>query len=114
MNTTPTEHEEAKILHQYLSLRGITHTHICNETYTTSWKQKAKNKAEGVSPGVPDYMIILDSKLIFIELKRVKGGQVSESQKSWIAALNGCESVQAFICKGAQEGIDLIEKLQKA
>ena len=114
MNITPLESEEQKTLVQYMELKGLKFTSIPNSTYTKSWKQKAKNKAEGLRPGLPDMMVILNNKLIFIELKRVKGGQVSDSQKSWIAALNGCESVQAFVCYGAQEGIDLIEKLQKA
>lgn len=110
----PTEHEEQCTLVDYLELKNIKFTSIPNSTYTKSWKQKSKNKAEGLRPGLPDMLVIIKNHLVFIELKRVKGGRVSEHQESWIAALNGCEAVQAFVCKGAQEAMDLIERLEKA
>ena len=110
MAIIPTEHEECIALVQYLKIRGIKHTHINNEMFTNSWKQKNKAKAEGVSKGFPDYCIVIKNKLLFIEMKRVKGGVVSEEQKEWIEKLNGIgKEVEAIVCKGCGEAIDKIE-----
>jgi len=109
----PTEHEEQCALVQYLELKKLKFTSIPNSTYTKSWKQKAKNKAEGLRPGLPDLLVIVKDHLVFIEMKRVKGGRVSEHQETWIAALNDCKSVQAFVCYGADEAMNLIERLNK-
>ena len=107
----PLETEEQKEFVRYLRDKELKHTSIPNSTFTKSWKQKSKNKAEGLNPGLPDLLIIVNNHLVFVEMKRVKGGVISEYQKSWIAALNKCEAVQAFVCKGAQEAIDLIDDL---
>jgi len=105
------EHDEAVVFAQYLQLKGYKFAHIPNETYTTSWNQKRKNKMEGVSSGVPDYLICVKGQLIFIELKRVKGGRVSDNQKGWLEALNDCKSVNALVANGADEAIQIIEKI---
>lgn len=110
----PTEHEECVVLVEYLKLKNIKHTHINNEMWTNSWKQKMKAKKEGVSRGFPDYLILLPGKLLFIEMKRVKGGKVSPQQKEWIEELNKIGSnVEAIVCKGADIAIDEIEKRLK-
>jgi len=106
----PTEHEECVVLSQYLNLKGIKHTHINNEMWTTSWKQKMKAKSEGVSKGVPDYFIIIKNKPLFIEMKREKGGVVSEYQKEWIEAINKCSGIKAYICKGFEAAKKIIDK----
>ena len=45
---------------------------------------------------------------LYIELKRQKGGTVSETQKSWITALAG-QGYKAVVCKGAEEAIGTIK-----
>ena len=107
----PTEHDEAVVLSNWLRYNGIKFAKIPNETFTRSWNQKRKNKIEGVSAGVPDYLICLPNKgLIFLELKRTKGGLVSEAQKEWINLLNTIDNVEAVVCKGAEESINLIKQ----
>lgn len=107
----PTEDSEQRLFVQWLRLNNLPHFRVPNETYTKSWAQKNKNKALGVSAGVPDIFIALPNiGLIAIEMKRVKGGSVSATQKVWIETLNTLPGVQAFVARGANEAIAIIEK----
>ena len=110
-----TEHEESKYLAVYLeglklNKKIIVYSKIPSETYTTSWKQKGKNKSEGVHRGVPDYIIVTPNTVIFCELKTEKGGVVSPDQKIWIESLEG-KTVKAFVAKGHKEAIHTIESM---
>lgn len=74
--------------------------------------EAAHLKAQGVKPGVPDICLPVPSgryTTLYIELKRRKGGRVSEEQKGWIAALNrvGCRAV---VCRGWDEAREEIER----
>ena len=82
-------------------------THTANETYTKSWKQKNRNKAMGVRPGIPDYIIVTKTYVLFIEMKREKGGVVSIDQKKWISSLNEKVS-QAVVCRGFEQAKKVI------
>jgi len=70
-----------------------------------------KLKAEGVKAGYPD--ILLDWPAgghhgLRIELKRLKGGQVSPAQKDWLARLNAA-GYKATVCRGWIEAKTIIE-----
>lgn len=59
-------------------------------------------KLQGVRPGVPDIMLPVPRggfHGLFIELKRCKGGRVSEDQQIWIDRLNRL-GYRAVICRG--------------
>ena len=102
----PLETEEQQAVVQFLEMKGLKFSAIPNSTYTKSWSQKAKNKADGLRAGLPDLLIVLPSKLLFIEMKRLKGSVVSTVQKEWIEALNDInKSIEAVVCKGAEEAI---------
>ena len=108
----PTEAQEARTLAAYLRVRGYKFTHIANETGSGRGArfQGIRNKQQGVSPGFPDYIVLVNDNIIFIELKRTKGGVLSQAQKDWIAALE--EAGQTVrVCKGAQAAIDFIEEV---
>jgi hypothetical protein len=105
----PTEEVEQAEFVQYLRLKGLKFTAIPNSTYTTSFKQKIKNKRQGLNPGLPDLVICLPDKLLFIEMKRVKNGTVSNYQKEWIEELNKIPNVEAVVCRGCGEAIDTVE-----
>lgn len=115
----PYEEVECKILAQYLTLLGLKFSHIPNETYTTSRTQKAKNKLMGVNKGVPDYIIFIKKEkcsanedlLVFIEMKRERGGVVSQEQKDWLANLDKVNGVRAYVCRGFTEAEEVIRKL---
>lgn len=114
MNLIPYEEEEQIALIQYLEIKGIKYTAIPNSTYTKSWKQKKKNKDMGLNPGLPDLLLILPKKLLFIEMKRIKGGVVSKHQKEWIKALNSIgKQIEAVVCRGFEEAIKTIKKYEK-
>ncbi len=106
----PTEYEECVVFSQWLTLKGIKHSHIPNETFTKSWRAKMKNKMMGVSSGVPDYIVCAPKALLFIEMKRTKGGILSKEQTEWLEALYKYMSVLACTCKGAEEAIKKVER----
>lgn len=72
------------------------YSHIPQETFTKSWVTKNKNKAMGVRAGVPDMLIVFPNTVLFLELKRLKGGKVSDAQKAWIEAFNRIEAGTAY------------------
>ena len=111
MEMIPTEEQEQAIVVRYLELKGHKFSHIPNSTFTKSWKVKIRNKQQGVRPGLPDLVIIVNDNLIWLEMKRTKGGVVSSAQKSWHTALEQAGQT-IFIAKGADEAIALIKKFE--
>ena len=72
----------------------------------------AKFKREGLRPGVPDLFLPIARQGfhgIWIEMKRSKGGVVSDVQADWVRFLRG-ESYEAYICEGADETILTIKE----
>lgn len=134
--TNPTEEQEQMAFVQWLRLKGYEHFRVPNETFTKSFKQKAKNKALGVSKGVPDLFVVvpntgtnmvymstidedgsadyepLATRLVAIEMKRKKGGVTSADQKKWITVLNKT-GTQSVVCKGCDAAIEFIESITK-
>ena len=67
-------------------------------------------KREGVTPGVPDIVLPVPRRGyggLYIELKRKKGGQVSEAQREYLAMLNRYGN-KAVVCKGWEQARDVI------
>lgn len=109
------EHDECIDLVSYLDLlmyekKILAYTKVPNETYTKSWNQKRKNKLEGVNPGFPDYIVATTKELVFIEMKRVKGGVVSDNQKAWHAIL-GLLGYKVAVCNGFAEAKMFLQKV---
>jgi hypothetical protein len=64
--------------------------------------EAARLKAQGVCPGVPDLCLPVARGAyhgLFIELKRQKGGRLSDEQKGWLDAL-GRNGYRAIRCDG--------------
>lgn len=119
-NNTPLERFEQSALVDWLEAQGLLFSSTAQSTYTTSWNQKRLNHATGLRKGVPDMLIVIpperavdgSGRVIFVELKRVKGGVVSPEQKKWIAALNAVGgTVDAFVAHGADEAIEEIARV---
>jgi VRR-NUC domain len=72
-----------------------------------SWSQAKKLKAEGLKAGVPDLHLPvarMGYHGLWIEMKRIKGGRLSESQRWWRDAL--CrEGHLVACCAGAEQAI---------
>lgn len=108
---------------QYLQARRLKFTHVKNEVgrgdqreladgrIIRNW-QAMRDVQMGVSPGFPDFVIILPYVgLLIVELKRLQGNEATPAQQEWINALNTIPGVQAACCKGAADLIDLVEHL---
>lgn len=109
---TLTEHEEAVLFAEFLDklqdMGKITlFSHIPHETFTKNWGTKRRNRLEGVKRGVPDYIIITDKKVLFVELKRKKKSNVSEDQKVWNEHLQ-FKQTAAYIARGFDEAVSFV------
>lgn len=115
----PHETDEEIALSDYCKERGFTHWHVPQETYTDSWKQKAKNKAMGVLEGVSDHWIILPTtafikeSLLVIELKRQFGNTPTNAQIKFLKAIGNVQNIGSVCCYGADEAIKVIEEVEK-
>lgn len=68
-------------------------------------------KATGVKSGVPDVMLPVSVGKwlgLFVELKRKKGGRVSDEQKHWIRALTS-NGYRAYVCEGWRHAAESIQ-----
>lgn len=97
----PTEDQEQIDFIGWLDEECIPYWHVPNETFTTSWAAKMKNKKLGVKAGVPDLFLVFKEGLACIEMKRTVGGTLSDYQKMWHEILH-LASVPVFTCKGAE------------
>lgn len=115
----PLEEDDSITFSQFLTLHRLKHTHINNEMWSPSRNQHRKAKAMGVSSGVPDYMIVIKrtqskqnkAHLLFVEMKREKGGVVSPKQQEWIDLLNQVDNVEARVAEGFKEATKIINEL---
>lgn len=83
--------------------------HVPNGGYRDK-REAAKLKAMGVRPGFPDLNLLVARgryKGLFIELKKLKGGVVSEEQENWIQHLNS-QGFCATVCRGWEEAVTVI------
>lgn len=110
----PKERDEQKLLVKYLQIKRIPFYAIPNGGSRN--KIEARNmKAEGVSAGVPDICIPVPNKKyhgLYIEMKRQKGGVVSENQKKWIDRLNQ-NGYLAVVCRGFEEAREVVKEYMK-
>ena len=73
-------------------------------------------KLQGVQPGVPDICLPVPRggyHGLYIELKRRKGGRLSEEQAGWIDRLNRL-GYRAVVCKGWDAAREEIEQYLRA
>src|ERR1700730_1560192 len=106
----PTEEEEQIMTAVWLTKQGIPFFHIPNGGYR-DYREAAKLKRMGVQAGIPDLMIPIPNGIyhsLYIELKRIKCGKISDVQKYWLDILNKYGH-KAIVCYGANEAIKEIE-----
>lgn len=110
MRAIANEFNEQCTFVQWLNFRGYKFTAIPNSTFTRFPAVRRKNMELGVRPGLPDLLIVAAGSLVFIEMKREWGGQLSPYQKEWIEELNKINNIYAFVCRGAQDAINTIKE----
>ena len=119
----PLEDDEAVVFADWLRAMRIPHTHIANEiggSTATAKVRAIKAKRMGQRAGVWDYEIFIPITNIYgevdayqevrVELKRQKGGVVSEAQKQWgkVYELSG---IPCAVCRGAEAAIEFVKKI---
>lgn len=112
-NLSPLEDAECKAFVQYLEIlqaqgHDIIFSHMANETFTKSWKTKNRNKAMGVRSGLPDYIIIINGLVVWLEMKRKTGGVISATQKEWLERLENAAQV-VHVARGLDEAIEVVK-----
>ena len=113
--TNPPEEMEQIALVQWLELHKIKYTHVPNEG-KHKVQYRVKQKRLGVKSGVPDLLIFdpppnyPDNVGTAIELKRRKGGSVSQEQTAWLNILQE-RGWTVAVCKGAGKAIEFLEEL---
>ena len=109
MNTEriPTESAEQQWLFKWAAYESSTHPelglmyHIPNEGQR-SRATGGRMRAEGLKKGVPDICLPvarMGFHGLYIELKRIKHGRVTEEQRTWLRKLTA-EGYLACICHG--------------
>lgn len=119
----PLEDDEIIAFHQWLQLHNIPHTHVPNEVngQTKALRMRAvKMKRMGTSAGFPDLVLFIPIYGVtgeidayqpaFIEMKRIKGSTVSQSQKEWLKIID-MAGIPCAICKGAAAAIEFVENI---
>ena len=107
----PLEKDEQKRLCKWLKENKIGHFATgLGVKLGLDVKYVASLKSQGHYSGIPDLVVLLgNGKICFVELKRQKGGVVSEEQKKWIDYLNK-NGYPAKVCNGCDEAIEFIKK----
>jgi len=95
--------------------RILHYTSIPNSTWTPSFVQLQRNKAEGLNRGFPDMIILIDQPklMVFVELKAPKPHRsvIGAEQEEWLGCLGSFPFVKAVVAYGCQEAIDYVESL---
>lgn len=107
-----TEYHEQKAVIEYLRIKypEILLTIAPNGIKMTIGQAK-KFKAMGYTSGTPDILIFEPRgiyKGLFLEMKKEKGGRVSENQKKWLKKAND-RGYCAMVCYGFGEAQRMIE-----
>lgn len=109
----PTEQKEQEIVVHWLKVQHPRVLFCASAGGMHTWKGTGKKmQRAGYIKGFPDLFIyepVGQYNGLAIELKRQKGGVVSDEQKDWIDALIS-RGYSAYICHGAAEAITKISQ----
>lgn len=111
----PLEEDEQKTLIQYLKAKRLFYFAPINENTHSKANRKLaimleqKAKSMGKVKGTPDVIVMLQNKILFIELKRIKGSYATDEQKEFLEKVNSFIYAKGKVCKGAKEAIEFIE-----
>jgi len=113
----PTEEAEQAAVFEWAQLmeHQIPELHLLHHIPNGGFRPimtAAKLKAQGVKPGVPDLFLPVARggfHGLYIEMKRRKGGKVSDHQQDWLTELN-YQHYRAEVAHGSEEACDIIYK----
>jgi len=117
INTTPLEKEEQIAFVEYCENNGISVVSTQNgfKMPKAAFNYAAYSKTlkkMGLSKGFPDLIVFAknsQSDILFIEMKRQKGGTLQDEQKEWIQWLDE-NGYTVAVAKGADSAIRILEK----
>lgn len=105
----PSEAAEQQALSRWLDVKRLLWCHVPN-----GGQHKVQHRAAmarlGLKSGVPDLLIFTPPprlpacRGVAIEMKRLRGGTVSDSQRFWLEQLQAA-GWQAKVCRGADEAV---------
>lgn len=110
-----TEHADQRSLFTWAALHRYKYPQLQNMFAVPNggWRHPATAamlKAEGVKRGVPDIFLAWPAGNyhgLFIEMKRLVGGKISDDQKEWAQRLSAA-GFHVVICKGFEQARDAI------
>lgn len=117
-NNIPTEHQEQAALIMWFQ---SAYPAIKNRLFAVpngtnkSRASASRHMAEGLRPGVPDLMLPIPASGyhgLFIEMKRAKGGKLSDAQRDWLEFLES-KRYMSVVCYGFEEAKEVISKYLK-
>ena len=118
-NITPLEKDEQMSFVAYCEVKGIdvvsTQNGFKMPKNNFNWVGYAKTlKRMGMSKGFPDLIVLAQNKsqtheVLFIEMKRQKGGTIQPEQKEWITKLDE-KGYCVGVAKGCQSAINILGK----
>lgn len=109
------EHEEQVAFVHWLRLMGFRHNATPNGGHRDNKTAKTM-KSEGLAAGFPDITVWPEIgsglPILFVEMKRTRGGRVSADQSDWLEYLSGLSGyrIEATVCLGAAEAIDFVKE----
>ena len=108
LTSAPTEHQEQVIVCQWLDIRHRRYFAIPNAGKRKPW-QAQWLKSEGMKAGVPD-LVIIGNPMIALEMKRERGGKLSDEQIEWHSVLRNV-GWTVIVARGATEAIRMLTGL---
>ena len=113
-NRELSEHQEQVLLCKYLDWKKLPYCAVPNGIFlkdrNSLFQIMNKMKAEGLKKGFPDMVVFLPEKILFIEMKKKKGGTVSPEQQTWYKIINSYDYAASYICNGFEVAKSVIEK----
>lgn len=112
----PTEYQEQAQVCDWLKARKVYYFAVPNGGSRSSPIEGARLKRIGAKAGVPDLVIVKpapkhpEARGVALEMKRKKGGRLSDEQAYWLELLTQCGWL-TFVAHGADEAIVWLEGL---
>lgn len=93
----------------YYTAPSVMVVAVPNAARRTVWEAR-RAKQEGLAAGFPDLVCLAPGGLVaFVEMKKTRGGVVSENQREWIERLDEY-GFPAAVCRGADAAIAFLKE----